>query len=149
MKKLIITILVFVSFSEIAISQESITYCFYTSFNFSRGVEVRPQYGDWYLSIQAEEFYKQDQRFFNWGFSLGLMKTKNDFDFFGGIRVGMMNFDSRQTPAFGIELEVDYHINDNVIIGFRTALDSYADSEIDKLNSEELVRGFLKIGYKF
>lgn len=148
MKKILLIIL-FVSLGKVVQSQESIGYSFYTDMNFSRGVEIRPEFRDWYLSFQAEQFFLNEETFFNWGFSLGLKKRKNDFDFFGGVRVGFMNFDSRQTPAFGVELETDYYISESVIIGLRCALDSYADSEIGTMNSEEVVRGFFKIGYKF
>ena len=61
-----------------------------------------------------------------------------------------MHIEGVKKPAFGLEAEIDYLINDAVFIGVRAAYDVYLDSpSVEQPNSESLARGFIKIGYKF
>lgn len=123
---------------------------FYSSLNFSKGVEVRGEFGDWYLAFQAEKFIKEEKFFLNWGFALGLLKEAYQFQYSGGVRVGFLHIEGAKKPAFGLEAEIDYKINDAVFIGVRAAYDVYLDSpSVEQPNSESLARGFIKIGYKF
>jgi len=123
---------------------------FYTSLNFSKGVEVRGEFETWYLAFQAENFIKEEKFFLNWGFGLGLLKETYQFQYSGGIRVGFIHIQGVKKPAFGLEAEIDYLINDAVFIGVRAAYDVYIDSpSVEQPNSESLARGFIKIGYKF
>lgn len=139
-----------ISFTFSAYSQRTqISYSFYTALDFSRGVEIRGEFEDWYLSFQLENFIENQVSFINWGGSIGMIKSTRDFDFIGGIRVGFMTFDGDQKPAYGIEIESDYKINDRVFIGLRFAHDSYANSTLTEYKHDSLDRVFLKIGYKF
>lgn len=125
------------------------TFSTYTAFNFSKGFELRGEFGDWYLAFQAENFIKEREYYTNWGFSLGMMEQINRFDFIYGLRVGFIKTDQNK-PSFGIETELDYNINKDVFVAVRLAYDTYFDSpNIENPTSYHMLRPFLKIGYKF
>lgn len=147
MNKLII--LSMIVFGSKMFSQNRMSYSFYSAMNFSRGVELRGEFEDWYISFQGENFIKKQKEFLNWGFAIGLIKYVGSFDVYGGIRVGFMKFEKRNSPSYGIEIETDYFVTEDVFIGLRYAHDSYANSTLTNFKYDSLDRVFIKIGYKF
>lgn len=149
----LIIILLFVNLYS-ANAQRSIDYnytiSFYSSLQFSKGIELRGEFNNWYMSFQSENFLKDQQYFFNWGSAVGLMKQTHNFNYFGGLRVGFMHVEDGKKPLFGLETEIDYNINESVYIGIRGTYDQYFDSpNIETPTSKEMLRAFVKIGYKF
>lgn len=148
MKKYI-ALIIMLLLSYIANAQYKTTFSGFTDFNFSKGVEIRGEFENWYLGFQAENLYIDREQSLNWGFSLGCYEDLNRFTWFYGVRVGFVVLDSSK-PSFGVETELDYNINDNVYIGVRGAYDLYLDSpNVQTPQSYELIRPFIKIGYKF
>lgn len=151
MKKLTLLLLLIISLCSYAqYSDNNFSVSFYTSMKSSRGAEVRGYYDTWYLSFQAEQFIKEKKNYFNWGFSLGLFNAYDRFTLIYGLRVGFMNIEGDSKPSFGLEAESNYSITEDVFIGVRLAYDIYYDS-LNNYEPEayELIRPFLKIGYKF
>lgn len=131
---------------------DQFTASFYSSLQFSKGFELRPEFDDWYLAFQAEQFLKGSDKFFNWGFSVGLIKyvPRTSIKWFGGIRVGFMHVNGPKKPAFGLETESTYPLSENVDLGIRGAYDVYMDSpSMQEPNSESLLRPFVKLIYRF
>lgn len=77
------------------------------------------------------------------------MEEYNRFDFFGGIRIGMMKLPDGTRPTYGLKAEVDYEIRKNVFIGLRGAYDVYMDSTEEIIDSVKDTRLYVKLGYKF
>ena len=148
MKKLLLIILISISLESFA--QYDISFSAYSSLEFSKGIELRGEFEDWYIAFQAENFIKDEDYFFNWGGSVGMLKRTYNFDYTGGIRVGFMVIDGESKPLFGLESEIDYKINESVFIGVRATYDKYFDSpNVETPTSKQMLRGFVKIGYKF
>ena len=72
------------TFAQYSGSGYKYTVSFYSSLNFSKGVEVRGEFETWYLAFQAENFIKEEKFFLNWGFGLGLLKETYQFQYSGG-----------------------------------------------------------------
>ncbi len=155
MKKILIIITVLYSFNSFSQGDDKhiakVSMSVYSSLSFSQGFELKGNFYDWYIAYQAENLTHNDQNHFNWGFSIGMFKPVEKFNFSGGVRVGMMNMGTIRDmrPAYGLEAESTYDLNSNLYLGLRAGYDAYMDSDLDEeYNSENLLRGFLKLGYR-
>ena len=148
MKKYI-ALIIMLLLAYIANAQYKTTFSGFTDFKFSKGVEIRGEFENWYISFQAENFIIEKQYAFNWGFSVGSFENIDRFDIYYGLRVGFLILDGSK-PVYGIEIELDYNIKENVYIGLKCVYDLYlyAD-ELDTPKSKSIIRPMLKIGYKF
>lgn len=153
-KKLVVTLLILISSIVTSYSQTTTSFSAYSSFEFSQGFELRGEFErDWYVSMQVERFYHKEVYNINWGFSVGFLKElTRDVNLLGGGRIGMISIQDRgQKPSFGVELELDYMLSEIFYVGLRGSADVYFDTKSDSepVNTEKLVRGFIKIGIKF
>lgn len=157
MKRLLLILVLLTStltYSQYGRYDTSYTISAYSSLNFSKGFEIRGEFTDWYMAFQFENFYKEidgeNMFHFNWGGALGIMRSHRDFNFLGGIRLGLMNIpDDTAKPSYGVELEVDYNISEMVFIGVRGTYDQYLNSTPTEPNSVNYSRVFAKIGLRF
>ena len=148
--KTIKTLILILGFCYGANAQYNTSFSAYSDLNFSKGVEIRGEFEDWYIGFQAENYIQDKEYFFNWGFSVGVLKQYENFDMLGGGRVGFITVNNTKKPLFGIETEIDYKISDNFFIGVRGSYDMYFDSpNIETPTSKKVLRGFIKAGYKF
>ncbi len=150
MKK-IITLILILSLNHLVQSQEyNTSVSAYTSTNYTKGFEIRGEFENWYIGFNAENFLKDKEFYFGWGFSVGAFKEYNDFTFFGGAKVGFMRVNNNSKPLFGLETEIDYNISENFFIGLRGSVDIYFDSpSVEEPKTITLIRPFIKLGYKF
>ena len=149
MKKITTTLILLISLFSYSQNYNT-SASFYSSTDFSRGFEYRGEWNKMYIALQGESFINKDHNFINWGFAIGGVKRYENFDLLGGARVGFIITEKGSKPSFGLETELDYKINEDVFIGVRCAYDIYYDSVTNKVPvSKNLLRGFLKIGYKF
>lgn len=157
-KNLLVLAVLFIStlsYSQYRRYDDSVTFSVYSAFKFSKGFEIRGEFGDWYMAFQAENFYKdvegeKDMFHFNWGGAIGILRSHRDFNFLGGIRLGLMHIpDDTSKPSYGVEAEVDYNLNENVFIGIRGTYDQYLNSTPTEPNSVNYSRVFAKIGVRF
>lgn len=133
MKKLIVVLLFTVS----VYSQDyNTSLSFYSDNTFSKGIELRGEFENWYLSLQGE-YHKEK---LNWGFSLGNFNNFNKFTWFYGLKTGFIN----KNPNFGAETELDYNLK-NFFIGFRLSYDVILPKED---SNYQKIRPFLKVGFK-
>jgi hypothetical protein len=147
-------ILILISSILTSYSQTTTSFSAYSSFDFSQGVELRGEFErDWYISMQVERFYHKEAYNINWGFSVGVLREiSRSVTFLGGGRVGMISIqDNGQKPSFGLEAELDYMLSEVFYVGLRGSADVYFNTinDSEPPNTEKLIRGFIKIGFKF
>lgn len=147
MKTKLTTILIILSIQ--LFSQESVEFSFYSSMNFSRGAEIRGDFENWFISIHGENFIQDETDFLNWGFAVGIQRKIKRFNFLSGIRVGFIDDFETMCPSYGIEIESDYFITNEVFVAIRYAHDRFLTTNEGQHGVEVLNRPFLKIGYKF
>ncbi|QIG62289.1 hypothetical protein [Tenacibaculum phage JQ] len=150
MKKLLLLALLLWGINTNAQRQrDRVSFSFYTTLELSKGIEIRPEFEDWYMSMYAENFILNKIFHLNWGFAVGLMKKTNYLDYYGGIKLGFINYDRTQKPSYGIEGEIDFKINEDLFIGVRGTYDRYMNSdEYYNVQGIDYSRVFVKIGYK-
>lgn len=134
-----------------AFSQEYKTaFSAYTSTDYTKGFELRGEFEEWYIAFHAENFIKNKEFNFKWGFALGAFQDINKFTYYYGINLGFLVVEGHSKPLIGLEIELDYNINNNLYVGVRGSYDTYFDSpNVETPKSYTLIRPFIKIGYKF
>lgn len=64
MKKLILVLLLVVGIKTYS-QDYNISLSGYTSLNFSKGVELRGEFGDWYMAFHGENFLRKEKYYLN------------------------------------------------------------------------------------
>lgn len=83
------------------------------------------------------------------GVGFNLASKFDNFRTYGGVRVSKVSRNGTFRVNPGLELGLDYKLNDNTFVGLRSTLDKRFDQEIFRWNPEIKFSGFVRIGYRW
>ena len=116
----------------------------------SIGIQLKGDFESWYAAFNFERLRHDGDVLSQYGFSVGKLWDRKQRKYFLGARANIIKIEGENKPSFGAETEVNQFITDKIFIGIGATADIYWNSpNIQTPTSKEIIRGFLKIGYKF
>lgn len=124
-------------------------YSIHLGSEYSKGLEIRGEFDNWYMAFYAESMILENKNVSIWGAELGLFNKINDVTILYGFNIGILRAEASK-PLYGVNLGLDYNVNENFFIGLKLNYSGYLErSDNKEITTEKLFRPMIKIGLKF